>query len=122
MDSDWTSGRDLLLRLDSGRGLRAGIEQSLREAMRDGRLLPGVALPSSRSLARDLGVARDTVSAAYSQLAAEGYLAIRQGAPVRAIWQPQYRPTPVASPAQAACSGWDLRPCLPESGSFPRQA
>ena len=122
MDSDWTSGRDLLLRLDSGRGLRTGIEQSLREAMRDGRLVPGAALPSSRSLARDLGVARGTVSAAYSQLAAEGYLDIRQGAPVRAVWQPRYRPAPVASPAQAACSRWDLRPCLPESGSFPRQA
>ena len=121
MDPDWASGRDLLLRLDSSRGLRAGIEQSLREAMRDGRLVPGAVLPSSRSLARDLGVARGTVSAAYGQLAAEGYLDVRQGAPVRAIWQPRHH-APAASSAEPPRSGWDLRPCQPESGSFPRQA
>lgn len=122
MEHDWSSGRDLLLRLDGSRGLRAGIEQSVREAMRDGRLVPGTVLPSSRSLARDLGVARGTVSAAYSQLAAEGYLHVRQGAPVRAVWQPKRRPAPAAPPAQAARAGWDLRPCRPESSSFPRQA
>jgi DNA-binding transcriptional MocR family regulator len=72
--SDWSSGLDLLLGVDRAGGLRNGIEQSLREAMRDGRLALGTVLPSSRSLARDLGVARGTVSAAYSQLAAEGYL------------------------------------------------
>ena len=41
---------------------------------------PGSRLPSSRALAADLGVSRTTVTAAYEQLAAEGYLEARQGA------------------------------------------
>jgi GntR family transcriptional regulator/MocR family aminotransferase len=122
MQSDWSSGLDLLLELGRGHGLRASIEHSLREAIRDGRLTPGTALPSSRSLSRDLGVARGTVSAAYSQLGAEGYLEVRQGAPVRVRWQPRHRP-PAAHPARRpARPRWDFRPGRPESASFPRQA
>ncbi len=46
------------------------------------RVLPsGSALPSTRLLTRDLGVGRNTVIAAYDQLALEGYLLMRQGAP-----------------------------------------
>ena len=40
----------------------------------DGRLPAGTRLPSSRDLAAQLGVARGTVTLAYTQLAAEGYL------------------------------------------------
>lgn len=121
MESEWSSGRDLFLRLDTGRGLSNGIEQALREAMRNGRLPPGAVLPSSRSLARDLGVARGTVSAAYGQLAAEGYLEVRQGAPARVIWEPRRR-APVRMPATREIRvKWDLRPCIPDSASFPRR-
>ena len=46
------------------------------------RVLPsGSALPSTRLLTKDLGVGRNTVIAAYDQLALEGYLLMRQGAP-----------------------------------------
>jgi GntR family transcriptional regulator / MocR family aminotransferase len=120
--SDWSSSVDLLLGLDRAEGLRDGIEHSLREAIRDGRLTLGAVLPSSRSLARDLGVARGTVSAAYGQLAAEGYLDVRQGAPGRVRWLPPHRPPPAESPAPAARLRWDLRPGRPESASFPRHA
>ena len=96
----------------------------MREAVRDGRLAPGAALPSSRSLARDLAVARGTVSAAYGQLAAEGYLEIRQGTPARVS---RHNPRPLAQPARspgpadpAGHFRWDLRPGRPESTSFPR--
>jgi GntR family transcriptional regulator/MocR family aminotransferase len=119
---DWSSGVDLLLGLNRAEGLRNGIEHSLREAIRDGRLTLGAVLPSSRSLARDLGVARGTVSAAFGQLAAEGYLDVRQGAPVRVRWLPPHRPPPAESPAPAARLRWDLRPGRPESASFPRHA
>jgi GntR family transcriptional regulator / MocR family aminotransferase len=114
-------GLDLFLDLDRDRGLRHSIECSLREAMREGRLAPGSVLPSSRSLAHDLGVARGTVSAAYGQLAAEGYLDLQQGALARVSWVP--RQPPPAAPARAAprCQ-WDFRPGRPESASFPRQA
>ena len=108
--------------LDRAAGLREGIERALRDGMRAGRLPVGSTLPSSRSLARDLGVARGTVSAAYRQLAAEGYLELRQGAPVRVRWTPRHRPPSPPPPAQPGTARWDLRPGQPDSASFPRQA
>jgi GntR family transcriptional regulator / MocR family aminotransferase len=121
MDSDWSSGFDLLLAFDHRDGLRTGIERALRDAMRDGRLVVGAALPSSRSLARDLGIARGTVSAAYGQLAAEGYLDIRQGTAARVRWQPQHQPAVISS-ARDQQPRWDFRPGRADSASFPRQA
>lgn len=53
---------------------------ALRAAILEGRLKPGTRLPSSRALAGDLGISRNTVLAAYDQLTAEGYLAGRIGA------------------------------------------
>ena len=49
-------GLDLHLDL-SGTGVRAGLENALRGAIRAGRLRPGTRLPSSRALAADLGIA-----------------------------------------------------------------
>jgi GntR family transcriptional regulator / MocR family aminotransferase len=48
--------------------------EQLRAAILDGRLQPGARLPSTRALAEELGVARNTVMGAYEQLLAEGYL------------------------------------------------
>ncbi|SCG00899.1 GntR family transcriptional regulator / MocR family aminotransferase, partial [Streptomyces sp. MnatMP-M17] len=56
---------------------------ALREAVRTGRLAPGTRLPSSRTLAADLGIARNTVADAYAELAAEGWLTARQGSGTR---------------------------------------
>lgn len=54
--------------------------EALRRAMHDGSLPAGARLPSSRLLAQELSVARNTVIYAYEQLRAEGYLrADRQG-------------------------------------------
>ena len=49
----------------------------LRDAILSGRLAPGARLPSTRLLAADLRVSRNTVSLAFDQLRAEGYLAGR---------------------------------------------
>ncbi|WP_421861571.1 PLP-dependent aminotransferase family protein [Parvibaculum sp.] len=57
--------------------------EALREAILAGRLHPGGRLPSSRMLAGELGVGRNTVLAAYEQLAAEGYLEGQVGAGTR---------------------------------------
>jgi GntR family transcriptional regulator/MocR family aminotransferase len=46
----------------------------LRQAIANGRLRPGAALPGTRTMARELGVARITVATAFDQLVAEGYL------------------------------------------------
>ncbi|GAA1848993.1 PLP-dependent aminotransferase family protein [Pseudonocardia ailaonensis] len=62
--------------------------EALREAVRSGRLAPGVRLPSSRSLAADLGIARNTVAQAYAELVAEGWLTARQGSVTR-VAQPR---------------------------------
>ncbi len=120
MAADWSTGLDLLLDLDRGGGLRHAIERSLREAIRGGRLPRGSTLPSSRSLAIDLGVARGTVSAAYQQLAAEGYLTARQGAAVWVSWIPPRRLPDPSPPAVPERSRWDLRPGRPDHASFPR--
>ena len=53
---------------------------AIREAILDGRLRPGTRLPSTRSLASDLDVSRNTVVIAFDQLLAEGYVEGRTGA------------------------------------------
>ncbi|HAC57812.1 PLP-dependent aminotransferase family protein [Parvibaculum sp.] len=59
---------------DAGRPLYRQLYDALREAILDGRLHPGARLPSTRMLAGELAVGRNTVLAAYEQLTAEGYL------------------------------------------------
>ncbi len=53
---------------------------AIREAILAGRIQPGTRLPSTRTLARDLDLSRNTAVAAYEQLLAEGYLDGRVGA------------------------------------------
>jgi len=63
--------------------LQEQIAGFFRAAVADGRLAPGARLPSSRGLAVQLGVARNTVSLAYERLAAEGYVEGRRGGGTR---------------------------------------
>ncbi|HET7665844.1 MAG TPA: PLP-dependent aminotransferase family protein [Mycobacterium sp.] len=86
MDS-WANSRARDLHLDlraiitpGARGARDLLLAALRDAVRTGQLAPGTMLPPSRSLATDLGLARNTVAEAYAELVAEGWLASRQGA------------------------------------------
>jgi GntR family transcriptional regulator / MocR family aminotransferase len=53
--------------------------EGLRDAILSGRLAPGQRLPSTRALARDLNVSRNTISLCYAELESEGYLAGRHG-------------------------------------------
>jgi GntR family transcriptional regulator / MocR family aminotransferase len=83
--TSWANNRDLHLDLREAitpgtRGVRDVLLTALRDAVRSGRLTTGTALPPSRSLAADLGLARNTVADAYAELVAEGWLASRQGA------------------------------------------
>ncbi|MFA5487663.1 MAG: PLP-dependent aminotransferase family protein [Candidimonas sp.] len=52
---------------------------ALRQAILDGVVAAGARLPASRDLAQSLGIARNTVTHVYEQLAAEGYTDGRQG-------------------------------------------
>ncbi len=76
-----TTSPDLLITIDRSqpRGLRAQIEDALRDAICAGRLDVGSSLPSTRALAADLGVTRGVIVEAYDQLVAEGYLTSRPG-------------------------------------------
>jgi GntR family transcriptional regulator/MocR family aminotransferase len=122
-DRNAASGIELLVQLDRGAGrLRAQLEDQLRDAVRSSRLAPGVALPSSRSLARELGVSRGVVVDAYAQLSAEGYLVARQGAPTLV----SDAASPAAGPAQPIPADrpprFDFRPGGPDVSLFPRGA
>ena len=59
--------------------LLAQTVEALREAVRTRRVAGGSRLPPTRELARELGVSRSVLVAAYEQLEAEGYLEGRVG-------------------------------------------
>ncbi|MFF3176593.1 PLP-dependent aminotransferase family protein [Streptomyces sp. NPDC057900] len=118
-------GSDLYLELSGPGSRRAVLIRALRDAVREGLLAPGTRLPPYRSLAADLGLARNTVADAYAELVAEGWLTARQGSgtrvaegaapPVRAR---QPKPAPVPPTAHRH----NLRQGVPEAASFPRTA
>jgi GntR family transcriptional regulator/MocR family aminotransferase len=103
---------------NTGQGRRAKLEESLRSAIQERRLLAGTALPSSRALAADLGLSRGTVTAAYDQLVAEGYLVTQQGSGTQVADL-----GPVAQAGDGRRSPrrtrLDLRPGTPDVTSFP---
>jgi GntR family transcriptional regulator/MocR family aminotransferase len=119
-------GPELLLRLDrdSDQPLRSQLETGLRDAIRDGRLPAGERLPSSRELARELGVSRGLVQECYGQLLSEGYLDSQVGSATRVAARayPEFgsalarAPRPAASPRLIA----DFRSGVPDLASFPR--
>jgi len=90
----------MLLELDSSGPLYRRIYDSLRRKILHGELASGTPLPGTRTLARDLGVSRIVVLAAYEQLAAEGYIessvgsGSRVAAQLPAVQAPSRRTTP----------------------------
>ena len=88
--------------------LHRQLYEALREAILTRRLLPGARLPSTRTLASELGISRYTVVDAFQQLLAEGYLKGKVGAGTHVTHS---RPEDV------------LRPSLPATAvpSYPRE-
>lgn len=104
--------------------LQAQIREMMVGAILDGQLPAGMALPSSRDMAEQLGVARNTVVLAYQQLSEEGYLVSRERSGHfvnpdimrgRAPAQPA-APAAAAAPAGGGVDGggvdWSARLCL----------
>jgi GntR family transcriptional regulator / MocR family aminotransferase len=87
----WRSELPVRIDRSSERSLGRQIYGEIAQAVLDGQLLPGSRLPSERQLSSDLGVARNTVNAAYDQLAAEGYIerVIGSGSRVSKAVRPQ---------------------------------
>ncbi|MGH3439465.1 MAG: PLP-dependent aminotransferase family protein, partial [Sciscionella sp.] len=97
-----------------------GLAEAIRGAINSGRLAKGDALPSTRSLAGDLGIARGTVSTAYAQLVAEGYLATAQGAPTRVAASLARTADPPPPSSNEVGTRWNLLPGRPDLSAFPR--
>jgi GntR family transcriptional regulator/MocR family aminotransferase len=104
------------------RPMGAQIEEHLRQAIRSGALQPGARVPSTRDLARQLGVSRGLVVNAYAQLGAEGYLVVRQGALPRVAAAVAGEATAVEETPAAPPPRYDFRPSLPDVSMFPRDA
>src|SRR5262244_922605 len=100
------------LRGDNERPIFIRLARAISDDVRRGRLKPGDALPGSRSLARTLGVHRNTVLAAYGELAAEGWVTTAAAAgtfvsPALPELEPRR-----AAPGRGSASqlGFELRP------------
>ena len=107
---------------NDSRPLSVQIEDQLRTAIRAGTLRPGTRMPSTRELARQLGVSRPVVVDAYAQLAAEGYLVTRQGAHPRVSNAAALVEAGTTEPERPPAPRFDFRPSVPDLSAFPRTA
>ena len=112
-------GGNLRLEQADGEGRRAGLERALRDAIRSGRLAPHTRLPSTRALAADLGLSRGTVSAAFDQLVAEGYLTARRGSGTTVSELTQASPAAPPAPPARPEPRHNLMPGEPDVSGFP---
>lgn len=97
---------------EGGRPRFVQIAQAVAAEIRRGRLRPGDALPSSRALAETLGVHRNTIVAAYAELAAEGWI---ETSPARGTFVSQALPEPTPRPKGGSAS---LRAGVPTKPAF----
>jgi GntR family transcriptional regulator/MocR family aminotransferase len=103
--------------------LRQQVEAQLRDAICTGRLAAGDRLPSSRSLAADLGVSRGVVQECFAQLQAEGYLVSRGGSVTRVAAlsvDPTPEPVRAAPPARPGLIA-SFESGVPDLGQVPLQ-
>jgi GntR family transcriptional regulator/MocR family aminotransferase len=114
----------MFLVLDGRGDLYAQVARALRQAIEEGRLATGARLPSSRQLATDLGLSRNTVVTAYELLRAEHAIDSRQGSGNYVAVAPAPRGAAQTTQRTAAASRYSarmrrlpplrLRPTLPQ--------
>jgi GntR family transcriptional regulator/MocR family aminotransferase len=107
------------------------IYDRFRGAMAGGMLKPGDRVPSARALAKELGLARGTIEAAYSLLVAEGYIQARGQAgtivtpnldlPTRPASPPTTPDSGIAVPSFRPDSILPFQMGLPALDRFPRK-
>ena len=125
MAVEWSGlASEVLLTLDRHRGvsLRVQLEDQFRKAIRTGRLGAGDRVPSSRALAKALGLSRGLVQECYAQLLAEGYLVTRGGSATRVAnaATPAEPGRPPAAPAPPRLIA-DFASGVPDLASAPRE-
>jgi len=132
----------ILLPERGSRTLLHDLHRQLRSAIIEGRLRPGLRLPSTRSIAEYYGVSRNTAVAAYDLLLSEGYVVARRGSGTRvAVALPRAPSAPASgkasnskiqrvvpfwrsagTPSNENVSGtarWSFRLGVPDAESFP---
>lgn len=126
MNAPWDAGR-VAFAIDRSQStpITAQITATLRSAIFEGRLRPGMRLPSWLDLAAQLGVARGTVKAAYEALADELLVFSAGAAGTRVAERQPSRPVEVkqvdiARPLQDLERGFSLKP-LPFQMGVPAQ-
>jgi GntR family transcriptional regulator/MocR family aminotransferase len=128
----YQSLRVLWLPLDGDGPLHRQTYRALRSAILEGRLPAGARLASSRTLARELGVSRNTVLQAFEQLVAEGYASAREGSgtfvaqelPRRASSKRAARSTPASDGPRLSAIGRRIAQAIPRghaTWSLPRE-
>lgn len=125
------AGKQPLLSLDraSEQPFYQQIYQRVRTLTADGVLKPGDRLPSARQLAKELGLARGTIEAAYSLLVAEGYIQSRGQAGTRVSTGLPAQPSAQRQPLVAHNHPNGMHPAeimplqmgLPALDAFPRK-
>jgi GntR family transcriptional regulator/MocR family aminotransferase len=134
---------DIQLTLHGEHDLAGQLYRQLRGAMVEGRLQEGERLPSTRDLARQLGVSRKTTLDVFERLIAEGFLVTRPGdgtfvsggltrlqasAPAQAVSQPVIAPIwtqlpdALAMPKPGATLPLDFRGGVTDKSQFPFEA
>jgi GntR family transcriptional regulator/MocR family aminotransferase len=126
MAVEWSGlAPEVLITLDRSRTvpLRSQLEDQFRQAIRSGRLGGGERVPSSRALAKALGLSRGLVQECYAQLQAEGYLVTRGGSATR-VARAATRAEPARGPALAppARLAADFASGVPDLASAPRES
>jgi GntR family transcriptional regulator / MocR family aminotransferase len=96
-----------------GERLHRQVRHALLQLILGGRLRPAMRLPSSRALAEEMGVARNTVLLALEQLISEGYLETRRG---RGTYVAAELPDHPPLPLEAAGKKRGQRPQLAQRG------
>ncbi len=113
--------------------LQSQLSEKLRQAIQSGKLTSGTTLPSTRELASELTISRNTVIAAYDRLLGEGYLESRPRSGIRVKEDIRsYESSTAARPSQPMKRGatsrkfkFDVplpkpfRPCQPDVELFP---
>jgi len=128
------------IRFEHTTPLQTQLYQHLSQRIIHRRYLPGSQLPSSRQLAADLGISRNTVNAVYDQLKAEGFLQSRAGRGVfvhqdlnlainhptggaiqttQAMTLPPLPPTPASRLRLGEDANLPFQPGLPDIDAFP---
>ena len=122
----------IVLDRSKGASLQRQLAVALKDAIRQGSIRPGEAIPASRELATDLKVSRNTVQIAYDELVSEGYVDARprSGLFVAEALAGQAHSAAGSTPVSGQISGSlplparltgpaPFRPCQPDVRLFP---